>query len=439
MVLEAEEATKVAANSKPDGDDDSHDEQWFYHFMLGKIAEKKKDPPNVYLDHYLKSAKFLYENNATYPIKINHSNPSNLAVEALEVYYRITAAIIKYLENHSKVSKQTGKLFNRVLKELSSSPFAFNRAKINEDNLNASLKRKLEKSAPAEENASKQQKLDVQVSKEKPADEKMDETPNDVVESPKTVEALPEKILDKNLEKVVDAASRRGSQESGVTTGTTTTSTSSSDSSSTDSDSDSETTTSEDDGKEEVFIDQDQIDAIYKMCIKNLEECVSRFPEHYKAIYRLIFHYLHATGTTNSMDMCKQLLLSSYKTTLGNHIQGLFTERKNNNFFNGIWRIPSLEIDRPGNFTSHMTKCVIILMEVLKKISDHDTLLELALQLQRTPEPDKKYLNDADRKELFQQAITCCTQTFRNKLKNLSVGKIDYEILGLMLEIYQVR
>lgn len=55
MVLEAElEATKLAGNSKPDGDDDSHDEQWFYHFMLGKIAEKKKDPPNVYLEHYLK-------------------------------------------------------------------------------------------------------------------------------------------------------------------------------------------------------------------------------------------------------------------------------------------------------------------------------------------------------------------------------------------------
>lgn len=353
----------------------------------------------------------------------------------MEVYYRITSAIIKYLENHSKVNKQTGKLFNRVLKELATSPFAFNRAKVNEDNLNA-LKRKFEKSSP-EENTSKQQKIDVP--NVKLADEAMDESLADLSDAAKTVETLPEKVLDKNLEKVVDAASRRGSQESGVTTGTTTTSTSSSDSSSTDSDSDSDTTTSDDDGKEEVFIDQDQINAIYKMCIKNLEECVSRFPEHYKAIYRLIFHYLHATGNTSSMDMCKQLLLSSYKTTLGNHIQGLFTERKNNNFFNGIWRIPSLEIDRPGNFTSHMTKCVIILMEVLKKISDHDTLLELALQLQRTPEPDKKYLNDADRKELFQQAITCCTQTFRNKLKDLSAGKKDYEILGLMLDIYQVR
>lgn len=111
--------------------DDNHDEKWLYYFMLGKISEKKKEPPINYLNHYLKSAKYLYEDNATYPIKINHNNPTHLAIESLEVFYRITVCIMKYLEQHSKINKPTAKLFMRVLKDLSTSPFAYNRAKIN--------------------------------------------------------------------------------------------------------------------------------------------------------------------------------------------------------------------------------------------------------------------------------------------------------------------
>lgn len=59
-----------------------------------------------------------------------YSNPSNLSIEALEVYYRITSSIVKYLEQHSVVKKAIGKLFLRVLKEVGSSPFALNQAKI---------------------------------------------------------------------------------------------------------------------------------------------------------------------------------------------------------------------------------------------------------------------------------------------------------------------
>lgn len=32
---------------------DSHDEKWLHHYMLGKIAEKRKEHPKVYLDHYV--------------------------------------------------------------------------------------------------------------------------------------------------------------------------------------------------------------------------------------------------------------------------------------------------------------------------------------------------------------------------------------------------
>lgn len=249
------------------------------------------------------------------------------------------------------------------------------------------------------------------------------------------------------IKKIIDreVGSRRGSQESAITTTTNTTTThstsTSSDSSSDSSDSDS-SSSEEDANQENVFIDQEQINNIVKMCIKNLEECISRFPEHYKSIYRLVHHFLNIN---ESLDKCRQLLLTSdYKTTLGNSVSGLFHERKNNNFFNGIWRIPSQEIDRPGNFTTHLSKCIIILMDVLKKTNDYETLIDLALQLQRNPEADKKYLNDTDKKELFQQAVACGVQAFKNKLREtlngISEGKNnDRDLLSLMLEIFKAN
>lgn len=114
------------------GEEEDHgqDEMWLYAYMLGKISEKKREEPHLYLNHYSNSSKFLYESGATYPLKINHGNPSTLSIEALEVFYRINAAIIKYLEQHPKVERATFKTFNNMLKHLAESPFAFNRAKI---------------------------------------------------------------------------------------------------------------------------------------------------------------------------------------------------------------------------------------------------------------------------------------------------------------------
>lgn len=57
--------------------------------------------------------------------------------------------------------------------------------------------------------------------------------------------------------------------------------------------------------------------------------------------------------------------------------------------FQGIWRIPPSEIDRPGSFSAHLSKCVILLMEVLRLTLDYKILLELAIQLQRNPDNDK--------------------------------------------------
>lgn len=81
-------------------------------------------------------------------------------------------------------------------------------------------------------------------------------------------------------------------------------------------------------------LSETELEAIYKTCIKNLEECVTRFPEHYKSIYRLVNIYLHAPERIRDLKRSKQLLLGTYTTGLGNHVQGLFVDRKQNNFFN---------------------------------------------------------------------------------------------------------
>lgn len=140
----------------------------------------------------------------------------------------------------------------------------------------------------------------------------------------------------------VNSPLRRGSQESTATTTTQTTTTTSSDStSSSSSDSDSTSSSSYDSSSEDDLnkdenapLDEKHIDSIYRMCIKNLEECVTRFPEHYKSIYRLVQIYMNGPERMKNTEKCNQLLLGTYTTELGNQIQGLFTDRKTNNLFN---------------------------------------------------------------------------------------------------------
>lgn len=69
-------------------------------------------------------------------------------------------------------------------------------------------------------------------------------------------------------------------------------------------------------------------------------------------------------------------------------------------FFQGIWRIPAGDVDRPGSFASHMSRSVLLLMEVLRDLNDHKMLLELCLHLRKVPEPDK-YVSRLKKDEIF--------------------------------------
>lgn len=360
-------------------EEEGQDEKWLYYYMLGKISEKRKESAEKYLDYYLASARFLYESSATYPIRINHSNPTNLAIEALEVFYRITASIIKFLERNKEIKKSEAKIFHRVLKEVANSPFAFNRAKIR----TTAIKRKIGDTAsssltpstligttPVVENGdvNKVPRLEGDESVKDRSKSNNGGMENDVPELTNITEPAPKATLVNGIEKLSNGivspvdpklkqlrkteqqTSRRGSQESTITTTSTSSKTSSSSgsgsSSSSDSDSDSDSSSSSAEEKDQPLKQQD-LDALYKICIKNLEECVTRFPEHYKSIYRLVNHFLNASGETKSLENCRLLLLSTYKTTLGSQITGLFTERKNNNFFNVSRPSRRLKTNRP--------------------------------------------------------------------------------------------
>lgn len=114
-------------------EDHLQDERWLYHYMLGKISEKRNEDPPLFLDHYERASELLYKNNAHYPKRISLKNANNNAMEALEVHYRIHASILKFLEQHEgkPLKKSLGQLFLKHLLDCASGPFMQFPSKLN--------------------------------------------------------------------------------------------------------------------------------------------------------------------------------------------------------------------------------------------------------------------------------------------------------------------
>lgn len=129
----AEECFTTASQLWRDLGEDSaqQDERWLHHYMLGKITEKREDDPMAAIQQYQKAAHFLYENNATYPVKINYTNPPEYSIEALEVHYRIHACILKFLESNEgkKLDEKHETFFKQVLSREHSGPFMCGKSK----------------------------------------------------------------------------------------------------------------------------------------------------------------------------------------------------------------------------------------------------------------------------------------------------------------------
>uniref|UniRef100_A0A8C7Z1G6 Calcineurin binding protein 1 n=1 Tax=Oryzias sinensis TaxID=183150 RepID=A0A8C7Z1G6_9TELE len=427
---------------------DSDEEEWLIHYMLGKIAEKRKKPSAEYLQLYKKAANYLHEEAARYPRKIHYHNPPDLAMEALELHFRLSTSILKLLEAN-KPDLDHEFLFT-LLVEAATGPFARGEEKINERVAHERKKKHLKShsSVPAVTTPGLTSPPYVATpcdhdywlcfhcfGPHAQADWDVRSQDSEVVllsDSNSTQDAFtdPTSSQDSSHKPVsVKAAETSATAVSanpcphplpGPTTPQKTMP--------------SQTQTSESKRKQEPPAEvievpkalpaerADQRKMLVEMCVRALFLCLSRFPQHYKSLYRLAYFYTNSKFHQNLQWARDVLLGSSVQWQQLKHMpaQGLFCERNKTNLFNGIWRIPVDEIDRPGSFASHMNRSIVLLLEVLSLLKDHDTLLKISFMLHRTPDQGKKYLRDVDRQVLAKRAFFLTVKVLEDNLNTLT-------------------
>ncbi|KAM7018529.1 calcineurin-binding protein cabin-1 isoform 2-T3 [Tautogolabrus adspersus] len=504
---------------------DSDEEEWLIHYMLGKIAEKRKQSPVEYLQLFKKAANYLHEEAARYPRKIHYHNPPDLAMEALELHFRLSATMLKLLEGEQP-DLEHELLFN-LLVEAATGPFARGEEKsmpsmprsnekekpqsmMDEDlNSSACIGNTLSSSLPsaatpgltsppyvatpfdhdyAKRKTLRRQQWQQQRHEEQQADERSQDSEvvmlsdsnstqdaftdpassQDSSHKPVSVKAcssssesttpvkegqsasedtashiehsgiqVEEKIIQEVVESVVvtlpeTSAPKVSADPCPLPVPLPVPATPPKPAPS--QQSTPQTPASEGKRKPEPPIEvievpkalpterADQRRMLVDMCVRALFLCLSRFPQHYKSLYRLAFFYSNSKTHQNLRWARDVLLGSSVPWQQLKHMpaQGLFCERNKTNLFNGIWRIPVDEIDRPGSFASHMNRSIVLLLEVLSQLKDHDTLLKVSFMLQRTPDQGKKYLRDVDRQVLAKRAFFLTVKVLEDNLKSLS-------------------
>ncbi|KAG7213991.1 hypothetical protein KM043_001364 [Ampulex compressa] len=93
-----------------------------------------------------------------------------------------------------------------------------------------------------------------------------------------------------------------------------------------------------------------------------------------------------------------------------------------------------------------MSKCVTLLMQVLKETNDSRMLIQLCVQLRKIPDSDKQYLRDSEREQFSRQALTLCLQSLRTKVQTMgSVSPVDSVHLirtdsrtQILLDVYKI-
>uniref|UniRef100_A0A2K5EIR4 Calcineurin-binding protein cabin-1 n=1 Tax=Aotus nancymaae TaxID=37293 RepID=A0A2K5EIR4_AOTNA len=477
MLETARHCFTSAARCEGDGDE----EEWLIHYMLGKVAEKQQQPPTVYLLHYRQAGHYLHEEAARYPKKIHYHNPPELAMEALEVYFRLHASILKLL---GKPDSGVGaEVLVNFMKEAAEGPFARGEEKntpkasekekaclVDEDSHSSAgtlpgpgaslpsssgpgLTSPPYTATPIDHDYVKCKKPHQQAT---PDDRSQDSTAVALSDSSSTqdffneptslLEGSRKSYTEKRLPILSSQAGAMGKNEeclentegfraaeqgvqkpaaeppaSACIPGKP-----------------SASTPTLWDGKkrgdlagEPVAFPQglpagaeEQRQFLTEQCIASFRLCLSRFPQHYKSLYRLAFLYTYSKTHRNLQWARDVLLGSSIPWQQLQHMpaQGLFCERNKTNFFNGIWRIPVDEIDRPGSFAWHMNRSIVLLLKVLAQLRDHSTLLKVSSMLQRTPDQGKKYLRDADRQVLAQRAFILTVKVLEDTLSELAEG-----------------
>ncbi|XP_072863023.1 calcineurin-binding protein cabin-1 isoform X2 [Chlorocebus sabaeus] len=459
MLETAKHCFTSAARCEGDGDE----EEWLIHYMLGKVAEKQQQPPTVYLLHYRQAGHYLHEEAARYPKKIHYHNPPELAMEALEVYFRLHASILKLLGKPD--SGVDAEVLVNFMKEAAEGPFARGEEKntpkasekekaclVDEDShSSAGTLPGPGASLPSSSGPDRSQDSTAVALSDSSSTQDFFNEPTSLLEGSR--KAYTEKRLlvlssqaggtgkdlqgateerGKNEEPLESTEGFRAAEQgvqkpvaeppaSACIPGKP-----------------SASIPTLWDGKkrgdlpgEPVAFPQglpagaeEQRQFLTEQCIASFRLCLSRFPQHYKSLYRLAFLYTYSKTHRNLQWARDVLLGSSIPWQQLQHMpaQGLFCERNKTNFFNGIWRIPVDEIDRPGSFAWHMNRSIVLLLKVLAQLRDHSTLLKVSSMLQRTPDQGKKYLRDADRQVLAQRAFILTVKVLEDTLSELAEG-----------------
>nr|XP_016852557.1 PREDICTED: calcineurin-binding protein cabin-1 isoform X2 [Anolis carolinensis] len=413
MLATAKRCFSSASHCEGDGDE----EEWLIHYMLGKIAEKQKEPPLVYLRHYKQAAHFLHEEAARYPKKIHYHNPPELAMEALEVYFRLHASILKLVG--SPDWGVDAELLVTFMKEAAEGPFARGEEK------NAPKMAEKEKLLLADDDSGSSSSGTVAPG---PGTSSSSSSSGPGLTSPPYTATPVDHDYVKCKKSRPQAATDERSQDSNgavVLSDSNSTQDVFAGPAAASSEGPSATPLAEEErGKPEgppseppaqkpppapalPLLPADPVGRVWALCVGHLRLCISRFPQHYKSLYRLAALYAYGPAHKNLLWARDVLLGTPLPWTQLPHMpaQGLFCERNKTNFFNGIWRIPVDEIDRPGSFSWHMNRSIVLLLEVLSQLKDHGTLLKVCSMLQRTPDQGKKYLRDADRQVPGQHAF----------------------------------
>jgi len=332
------------------------DERWLIHFMKGKIKEKSNVSFLECLECYKVSMEFHRQNKVVVPKRISYSNPQLFALEAMEVYYRVHASILKYLLKFEKNNKEVDedvceKLFY-YLKDFQLDPMynTFSTTK-KEDRFMGNKKR------PATDPLGGDGAPAAKVARD---DETSTNIMRDVLEVVDTMIEDIEEINDKTKYKTANLAN---------------------------------------------------------IAIKGLEDIVQHFSHHFKALHRMA-HYYSTSKANKSVAKVKQLLLNE---SIGKSFLGLFGERKQNNIFNGVWRIPVTEIDRPGSFATHCARSLTLLLETLRDTNEINFLMEIAVQLRKPPNEENKFLHESDRQEVVTQANTYLLTATKNVIKSANI------------------
>ncbi|UJR09056.1 hypothetical protein I4U23_013304 [Adineta vaga] len=116
-------------------DNDENKEDWTYLYMMAKIEEKlHRSKLFNALKKYASALDLLHENKAVYPRKLGHHTSTSsskgtlLGCHAVEMFYRIHASTLKYLNRHNKetVDFTIEKLneLHEFLIEMQTKPFA---------------------------------------------------------------------------------------------------------------------------------------------------------------------------------------------------------------------------------------------------------------------------------------------------------------------------